>query len=70
MGCYMMLVIDKKVISVSLLLLAFLNPTHLPAALLQPRMVQWFPGHIAKAERQLKTQLSRVDVILEIRDAR
>lgn len=38
--------------------------------LLQPRMVQWFPGHIAKAERQLKTQLSRVDVILEIRDAR
>ena len=37
---------------------------------LQPRMVQWFPGHIAKAERQLKTQLSRVDVILEIRDAR
>ena len=34
------------------------------------RPVQWFPGHIAKAERQLKTQLTRVDLILEVRDAR
>lgn len=33
-------------------------------------LVQWYPGHIAKAERQLKEQLKRVDVVLEIRDAR
>jgi len=32
--------------------------------------IQWYPGHIAKAERQLKENLSRVDVVLEIRDAR
>lgn len=32
--------------------------------------IQWYPGHIAKAERALKDQLKRVDVILEVRDAR
>ncbi|MGB3536415.1 MAG: ribosome biogenesis GTPase YlqF [Microcoleaceae cyanobacterium] len=32
--------------------------------------IQWYPGHIAKAERALKEQLKRVDVILEVRDAR
>lgn len=33
-------------------------------------LIQWYPGHIAKAEKQLKEQLSRVDVVLEVRDAR
>lgn len=33
-------------------------------------MIQWYPGHIAKAERELKEQLKRVDVVLEVRDAR
>ncbi|WP_017662918.1 ribosome biogenesis GTPase YlqF [Baaleninema simplex] len=33
-------------------------------------MIQWYPGHIAKAERQLQEQLNRVDVVLEVRDAR
>lgn len=32
--------------------------------------IQWYPGHIAKAERQLQDQLKRVDVVLEVRDAR
>jgi ribosome biogenesis GTPase A len=32
--------------------------------------IQWYPGHIAKAERALVDQLSRVDVVLEVRDAR
>lgn len=32
--------------------------------------IQWYPGHIAKAERDLKEQLKRVDVVLEVRDAR
>ncbi|MDJ0600248.1 MAG: ribosome biogenesis GTPase YlqF [Crocosphaera sp.] len=33
-------------------------------------LIQWYPGHIAKAERQLKEQLNRVDVIFEVLDAR
>ncbi|WP_330203126.1 ribosome biogenesis GTPase YlqF [Cyanobacterium sp. Dongsha4] len=33
-------------------------------------IIQWYPGHISKAERQLKEQLKRVDVVLEVRDAR
>ena len=32
--------------------------------------IQWYPGHIAKAQRQLKQQLQKVDVILEVIDAR
>ncbi|MGF1535727.1 MAG: ribosome biogenesis GTPase YlqF [Elainellaceae cyanobacterium] len=32
--------------------------------------IQWYPGHIAKAEKQLQEQLQRVDVVLEVRDAR
>lgn len=32
--------------------------------------MQWYPGHIARAERQLKEQLKRVDVVMEVRDAR
>ncbi|GBG86294.1 hypothetical protein CBR_g41288 [Chara braunii] len=34
------------------------------------RLVQWYPGHIAKAERDLKQQLKLVDVVIEVRDAR
>jgi ribosome biogenesis GTPase A len=33
-------------------------------------LIQWYPGHIAKAEKNLKEQLKRVDVVLEVRDAR
>jgi ribosome biogenesis GTPase A len=32
--------------------------------------IQWYPGHIAKAERALQEQLKKVDVVLEVRDAR
>ena len=32
--------------------------------------IHWYPGHIAKAERQLKEMLSLVDVVIEVRDAR
>ncbi|KAI9081655.1 hypothetical protein K1719_036391 [Acacia pycnantha] len=34
------------------------------------RPVQWFPGHIAKAEKELKEQLKLMDVVIEVRDAR
>ena len=33
-------------------------------------LIQWYPGHIAKAEKSLKEQLKRVDVVLEVRDFR
>lgn len=33
-------------------------------------MVQWYPGHIAKAEKALREQLSAVDMVLEVRDGR
>ena len=32
--------------------------------------IHWYPGHIAKAERQLKEQLKLIDVVIEVRDAR
>lgn len=32
--------------------------------------INWYPGHIAKAERRLKEQVGLVDVIIEILDAR
>jgi ribosome biogenesis GTPase A len=32
--------------------------------------IQWYPGHIAKAEKALKEQLKLVDVVLEVRDTR
>lgn len=41
-----------------------------PVSMMQPRMVQWYPGHIAKAERDLKEQLGKVDLVMEVRDAR
>ena len=32
--------------------------------------IQWYPGHIARAEKQLRHQLDRVDLVLEVCDAR
>jgi ribosome biogenesis GTPase A len=32
--------------------------------------VQWFPGHMAKAKRQLTERLPQVDMVVEIADAR
>ena len=32
--------------------------------------IHWYPGHIAKAEKQLKEKLNLVDVIIEVIDAR
>ncbi len=30
----------------------------------------WYPGHIAKAERELKEKLKLIDIVIELRDAR
>lgn len=32
--------------------------------------ISWYPGHMAKAKRQLQTQLARTDVVIEVCDAR
>ena len=32
--------------------------------------INWFPGHMQKARRQMEEQLSLVDIIIELRDAR
>lgn len=37
---------------------------------MQTPQIQWYPGHIAKAEKALQNQLKKVDVVLEVRDAR
>ena len=34
------------------------------------QLIQWYPGHIAKAEKHLKENLNKVDLVLEVRDAR
>ena len=32
--------------------------------------IQWYPGHIAKAEKALQAALAKVDLVIEVRDAR
>ncbi len=32
--------------------------------------VQWYPGHMTKAKRQIKELINKVDLVLEVRDAR
>ncbi|HBG43063.1 MAG TPA: ribosome biogenesis GTPase YlqF, partial [Firmicutes bacterium] len=32
--------------------------------------IHWFPGHMAKAKREINELLKLVDLVLEVRDAR
>ncbi|SDG97226.1 ribosome biogenesis GTPase A [Alteribacillus persepolensis] len=32
--------------------------------------IQWYPGHMAKAKRQVSEQLNKVDIVIELADAR
>lgn len=32
--------------------------------------IEWFPGNVAKARREIKNNLKNVDIIIEILDAR
>lgn len=36
----------------------------------QKKVIQWFPGHMTKAKRQMEESLKKVDFVIEIRDAR
>lgn len=46
-----------------------MNPEETESGYARP-VVQWYPGHIAKAERQLQETFKAVDVVVEVRDAR
>jgi len=46
------------------------NPNAFSLSGYQRPKVNWYPGHIAKAERQLSETLKSVDVVIEVRDAR
>ena len=35
-----------------------------------PNPINWFPGHMAKALRQVKEKVKKVDLVVDIRDAR
>ncbi len=37
---------------------------------MEPPTIQWYPGHIAKLERQLQGHLKQLDVVIEVLDAR
>ena len=32
--------------------------------------IQWFPGHMAKAKREILEKMQMVDLVIELRDAR
>ena len=36
----------------------------------EEKAINWYPGHMARAKRKLVEQLSRVDVVVELCDAR
>ena len=33
-------------------------------------VINWFPGHMKKTQREIKENLALVDAVIEIRDAR
>ncbi len=36
----------------------------------KPKNIQWFPGHMAKARRQMEEILRLIDIVVDVRDAR
>ena len=34
------------------------------------KVIQWFPGHMTKAKREMEASLKLVDMVIELRDAR
>ncbi|MFI0403668.1 MAG: ribosome biogenesis GTPase YlqF [Cyanobium sp.] len=42
----------------------------MPALSVNAPAIQWYPGHIARAEKALKDALVKVDLVIEVRDAR
>ena len=48
------------------------NPTPPPAPRRRPssNVINWYPGHISSAEKQLSTTLKSCDIVIEVRDGR
>lgn len=44
--------------------------THMSDTEVRKQNIQWFPGHMAKAFRQMKQDLKLVNLVIELRDAR
>ncbi|HLX26628.1 MAG TPA: ribosome biogenesis GTPase YlqF [Candidatus Cybelea sp.] len=42
----------------------------MPAALSADRVIQWYPGHMARAMRRIGEYLSLIDIVVEVVDAR
>jgi ribosome biogenesis GTPase A len=42
----------------------------MPAALSAERVIQWYPGHMARAMRKIGEYLSLIDIVVEVVDAR
>lgn len=36
----------------------------------EAKPIQWFPGHMAKAKREIKEHIKQVDLVIELKDAR
>ncbi|UKI49217.1 MAG: hypothetical protein L6U99_10755 [Clostridium sp.] len=34
------------------------------------KVIQWYPGHMAKAKREVLEALDKIDLVIELRDAR
>ncbi|POM70269.1 Calcium-activated potassium channel subunit alpha-1, partial [Phytophthora palmivora] len=48
----------------------FIKMSAFRSKFLYPAKVNWFPGHMALARRQMVAQMDAVDVLIEVRDAR
>ena len=33
-------------------------------------VIQWFPGHMAKAKREISEKIKLIDLVIELKDAR
>ena len=48
----------------------FVSVKDMEVASVEQPIIQWYPGHVAAAEKKLQEHLSRVDVVFDVRDAR
>ena len=47
-----------------------MNPLHARNAFVYDKIINWFPGHMAKGLRLITEKLNAVQVVIEVRDAR
>lgn len=47
-----------------------MNPLNVRRAFVYDKIINWFPGHMAKGLRLITEKLNAVQVVIEVRDAR